>query len=280
MIRRPLAAIFSLTLPRKVRIFRNEFAPNGKPTIFAATHVFYDDIAAVLCCLKDVTYLLIENDGKESLPARSECFALGMNGIITVDRSDKQSRTEAFRKMVDVLNRSGNILLFPEAAWNFSPNEVVAKLHWGAIRVAESANANIAPVAVHMVGDEYCISIGRRVEPEHYSTPQETVTALRDAMATLVWELMIQNPPVQRKNITDECWLKHILEQCSKRPHESRVKEESFMYRQKDEISLGEVLADLHGIEYKSMAADYEQYKRIEWLIDGWTKPVRFNYTN
>ena len=34
------------------------------------------------------------------------------------------------------------------------------------------------------------------------------------------------------------------------------------MYRPKDEVSLGGVLADLYGIEYKSMAADYEQYKR------------------
>ena len=246
--------------------------PNGKPTVFAATHVFYDDIAAVLSCLDDVAYLLIENDGKESLPVWSERFALGMNGVITVDRSNKESRAEAFSKMIAILNRSGNILLFPEAAWNFSPNEIVTKLHWGAIKLAKSANANIVPVALHMVGDDCFVFIGSPVE--------YNVEALRDAMATLVWELINQNPSVQRKNITDEYWLKHIGEQCAKRPQESRAVEESFMYRPKGEISLGEVLAEMHGIEHKSMAADYLQYRRIDELIDNWTKSVRLNYKN
>ena len=40
------------------------------------------------------------------------------------------------------------------------------------------------------------------------------------------------------------------------------------------------MLADLHGIEYNSVVADYEQRRHIERLIDNWTKPVRFIYTN
>ena len=272
LIHRPLAALVRLTLPCKVRLFRSDYVPNGKPTVFVATHVFYDDIAAVLSCLDDVAYLLIENDGKESLPAWTERFALGMNGVITVDRSNKESRAEAFSKMITVLNRSGNILLFPEAAWNFSQNEIVAKLHWGAIKLAKSANANIVPVALHMVGDECFVAIGSQVEYD--------VEALRDAMATLMWDLISQDPLVQRENITDEYWLEHICKQCEKRPQESREVEESFMYRPKGEISLGEVLAEMYGIEHKSMAADYVQYRRIEGLIDGWTKPVSFNYKN
>lgn len=276
LIHNPLAAIFKLSLGRKIKLIRNDFVPNGKPTIFAATHVFYDDIATILCCLKDSAYLLIEADNRESMPTGVDCLALELNGVVTVDRNDKQSRARAFDNMVNVLSFQGNILLFPEAAWNFSPNALVAKMHWGIIRIAEHANANVVPVAVNLVGNDYCVSIGNYFECQNYSSHSEAIDALRDEMATLVWELISLCPPAQREVLNDKYWLAHIREQCGKRPLEDRDKEEGYMFRSKGEISLGEVLADMHGLEYKSMAADYEQYCRIERLIGGWTKPVSF----
>ena len=274
MIHRPLTAIFSLSLPRKVRLLRNEFVPNDKPTIFVATHIFYDDIAAVLCCLRSAAYLLIGVESDDNLPPLKERVVARLNGVIGVERNNKQSRTEAFYEMVEVLNRRGDILVFPEAAWNFLPNAVVAKINWGAIRVAQHTGANIVPVAVNIIGNDYGVIIGSRFEYYNHTNPKDAIDALRDKMATLAWELISLNPLARRENLTYEYWLSHIREQYTKIPRKDQSKEESFMHRLKDEVSLGEVLADLHGIEYKSMAVDYEQYKRIERLIDGWNKPV------
>jgi|GEM_PF-831813 len=276
IIHRPLVAIFRLSLGRKVRLFRNDFVSNGKPTIFVATHVFYDDAAVALCCLKSAAYLLFGVESDDNLPSFKERFVARLNGVIGVERNNKQSRIEAFYEMVEVLNRRGDILVFPEAAWNFLPNTVVAKINWGAIRVAQHTGANIVPIAVNIVGNDYGVIIGNHFEYSNYTNSQEAVDSLRDKMATLAWELISLSPLAHRENLTYEYWLSHIREQFANMPRKDQSKEESFMYRPKDEVSLGEVLADLHGIEYKSMAADYEQHKRIERLIDGWTKPVRF----
>jgi len=178
--------------------------------------------------------------------------------------------------MVQILVKRGNILIFPEASWNISSALPVKKLWWGLLEIAKSTGANIVPVAIHMVGEEYCVIIGEKFEHEKFSSKSEQIGTLRDEMATLMWELIDMSSPIKRKQINDCYWLAHIQSNMNRASWLVITEEEGYAYRPKDEISLGEVHADLHGIEYKSMAADYEQHKRIERLIDGWTKPVRF----
>ena len=90
IIHKPLVAIFKLTLKRKVRLLRNDAKPNGKPVIYAATHVFYDDIAAVISSLDKSAHLLFGVEGPNNTPKLIERIALAMNGIIVVKRNDKK----------------------------------------------------------------------------------------------------------------------------------------------------------------------------------------------
>jgi len=271
-----MAAIFKLYLGKKVKLIRNDFIPNGKPTIFAAAHVFRNDIPAVLCSLQNAAHLLLGIDGVGNLASPIERCGLWMKGAITLKRGDKRSRAESFDKMVNILNHQGDLSVFPEAAWNFSPNVFVAKLNWGVMRAAEHTGANIVPVAVDIVGEDYCVIIGNQFEYENYSTRQEAIGSLRDSMATLAWELISLKPAVKRKNLTDEYWLAHIRASRKKRAQEYQHIEESYMYRPKGEISIGELLAEMHGIEYSSMSANYQQYRNIEQLIERWTSPITF----
>jgi 1-acyl-sn-glycerol-3-phosphate acyltransferase len=259
-------------LKRDVRLLRNDFTPNGKPTIYAATHVFYDDIAAVCCCLEQPAYLLLGIESSDNTPTFSERIALGLNGVIVVNRADKGSRTEAFDKMVAVLRKGGNVLMFPEGSWNLTPNLLVQKLHWGAIKVAEQSNANVVPVAVDIVDDDYYVIIGENFGWKKYTTYEEATIGLRDAMAALVWELISLKQQDARNNLEDSHWLNHIKAQYARMPRKNQLKEESYVFRPKDETSLGELLAELHGIPYRSMAADYKVHKQIDVLINNWTK--------
>lgn len=275
IIHKPLTAIFKVSLTHKVKLIRDDFQPNGRPVIYAATHVFVDDIAAVCCCLQECAFLLFGTDGLNNSLSFTDSLALYLNGVIKVDRNDKQDRAESVNKMVSVLKKKGNILIFPESAWNLSPNLLVQKLHWGILGVAERADANIVPVAVDLVNEEYCVIIGKCFECSELPGKQEAISVLRDMMAALVWELIGMKHTVQRKTLTDTYWLEHINKQFAHMPTEYRAIENNALFHPKNEISLGELLADLHGIEYKNMAVDYETRQKIERLIENWTRPIK-----
>ena len=274
LIHRPLVTIFRVTVKHKIRLVRDDFSDDGKPVLFAATHVFYDDIAAICCCLKKSAFVLLGVEGTGNTPNFLDRLALFLNGVIIFNRTNMGDRTESVRKMVAVLRKRGNVLLFPEGAWNLSPNLLAQKLNWGILDVAERSNANIVPVAVDLVNGEYRVIIGAKLERTDYGNKADMLIALRDAMATLTWELIRLKPKMKRQRTDDAYWLNYIQNQLARVPKQNQEKEESYVYRSKGEISLGELLADLHGIEYKSMAADYAAYQRVESLIKKWTKPV------
>jgi hypothetical protein len=277
IIHKPITAIFSRALSRKIKLIRNDYDENGKPTVFAVTHVFYDDLAVVCCCLKRAAYILNGIEGPNNTPSLAEYIALWLNGVILVNRSDKHSRAKAFDTVVEVLNRGGDVFICPESAWNFSPNVMICKLNWGAVKAAIQTEANIVPVAVDTVDDCYCVIIGDIFDYTKYNDLHQVVEELRSEMATLAWELISMKQPVKRKSLTDAYWLDHIKAQYVCMPLKDQSKEETYMYRPKGETNLGELLADMYGIEHKSMAVDYEAYRRVERLIDNWTKPIRYS---
>jgi hypothetical protein len=257
-----------------VVIIRNDFKHNGKPTIYTATHVFYNDISCIVSTIKDSMFLLYGGGGygffqKTSLPIADK-IGLWLNGRIIIDRGNKASRQKALHKMVNVLNSKGNILIFPESSWNMSPNLPVKKLHWGLLDAAKQANANIVPVAVQRVGNDYCVTIGESFNYAEYPTKREQITILRDKMATLMWELIEMKPPIKRASINDDYWLAHVNDNVKLAPCNSYSEEESYDFKPKGEISLGELLAEMHGIEYESMAGNYQTHRHIERLITNW----------
>jgi len=260
---------------RKIKLIRNSFVPNGRPTIYASTHVFRDDIACALSTIEENAFVLYGAGGDSDLP-RKEQIAFWLTGQIPVRRGEKESRRKSLQKIMQILKKQGNILIYPEASWNISSALLVKKLWWGLLEAAKSTEANIVPVAVWLVGEEYHVIIGENFKHKKFSSRDEQIAALRDEMATLTWTLIEMQPLARRKDISNEYWLGHIKRLFDSVPWLVIAEEENYDFRPKGEISLGEILAEMHGIEYKSMAADYEQYQRIERLIDCWTKPVRF----
>ena len=187
----------------------------------------------------------------------------------------KKSRNESAEKIISVLNKNGDVLIFPEGTWNFTPNLPVQRLNWGIINIAGHADVDIVPVAVDLIDKAYCVIIGESFKLSHYANVYDAVIGLRDAMTALTWELMCMKPTTKRCDLHDTYWLEYIKTQYARIPNKDQFIEESYVYRPKGEISLGELLADMHGIKYKSMAVDYEQHRRIMRLCDDWNKPVR-----
>lgn len=262
---------FGKTLTYKTRLYKNEYEKDGKPTIYSGTHVFFDDIAAICSLIDDNMYLVSDDDTKNCI-GFLEGIALYFNGVIFFEKSDKTAKKIATEQMIKVLKNGGNILIFPESTWNFRSNMPIRdELPWGLLNIAETTNANVVPVAINLVGDEYLVNVGKKLDIT--SDKKIDILKLTDEMATLVWELYELKEPLKRSEVgPDEIdWYNYIQEKCSGQYYDF-VKEEACAFRPEGKISLDEVIAEMFGMEYRSIASDYETYKKIRKLSDGFSR--------
>ena len=168
-------------------LFRDEPLPKG-PKIFAVTHTYSrEDIAWSISLAGEQSYLLT-NAWRELLYT-SDGIALWASGIILVDRYDKENRAASIEKAKRVLALGGNVMIFPEAVWNMSPNQIVRKLYSGVYRISREAKVPVIPISTMMYGNKFYVSRGQALHL-HSMEQQEALTVLRDNMATLKWEIM------------------------------------------------------------------------------------------
>ena len=168
-------------------LFREEPLPKG-PKIFAVTHTYSrEDIAWSISLAGEQSYLLT-NAWRELLYT-SDGIALWASGIILVDRYDKENRAASIEKAKRVLALGGNVMIFPEAVWNMSPNQIVRKLYSGVYRISREAKVPVIPISTMMYGNKFYVSRGQALHLDSMEQ-QEALTVLRDNMATLKWEIM------------------------------------------------------------------------------------------
>lgn len=155
----------------------------ASPILFCPTHCGKYDIQIMAEVLGTHQWALLSGDPHE-LPGTIEGTWLQLNGVIYVDRDDTIWRHRAKIEMIELLKDGGNVLIFPEGTWNFSENQPVLPLFRGVVDAAREANALIVPFALEVDDNSntYYVNVG---------APMRTVDlpALRDAMATLKWDL-------------------------------------------------------------------------------------------
>ena len=270
---------FEKTLPKDIHVYKNEYFPNGKPTIFVVTHVFYDDIAAVSCALKENSFLVTDTFSKESI-SLLDGIGLYLKGTIELNKSKdvtKEEKQEFSDQALKLLGNGADLLLFSESTYNFRPNQLVRDhLPFGALRLAEPHDCNVVPVAVDIVKGQYAVNIGKIFERKNDLI--EDIEILRDEMATLVWQLYELKRPVLREGILpDELdWYFEIQHRCNGRVFDFEL-EEDCAFRKKDEngneqVSLDEVVASLYNHKATPMSVDYDNYLEVKKLTR------KFNY--
>ena len=183
-----------------------------KPVIFAPTHIGGNDITSVFEAMKPHAWLLF-GDPKE-MYANAIGAVADINGIIAFDIFHKPDRAFAKEKMKRLLNAGGNLLCFPEGAWNVIPNQLVSPLYASTVELAITCDAYIVPVALCRDNDTmtYYVSFG---EPIDYSDKEVsekfTLTDdLRNTLASMKWEIMEQIPHIKHSDI-DEAYIEKFF---------------------------------------------------------------------
>ncbi len=191
---------------------------NDTPKIFACIHIGGNDVQRAFQVLGTPAYLMLGDPGYiYRMPIYQ---ALKLNGVIPLETKNREDRKIAYNRSVELLNNNGNLLIFPEGAWNVSPNLVVMKLFSGAVRMAQETGAEIVPIAVEQYDNKFYFNIG-----ENYSIPnnteysiQELTDDLRDKLSTLKWEIFESQPQLVRDNVPNnylDTFQNRIVERCN-----------------------------------------------------------------
>lgn len=181
------------------------------PIIYACTHIGWDDVEIAYCALRDPSWLLL-GDPRE-LYKSIDGLMLWMNGVICCETAEKRDRHISKETCIKLLQQGGNLLIFPEGAWNISENLPVMKLFTGTSEMAIRTGAEIVPVAIEQYGKKFIANIGTNISCSDYelSQKQALTDLLRDAMCTLKWEIIERYAAVSRSDISPDYWDNFLL---------------------------------------------------------------------
>lgn len=189
---------------------------DGKPLIFACTHIGGNDIQRAFQVIGDHAYLMLGNPG--ILYKKLIYQALLMNGVIPLETFDREDRKIAYEWSLDLLRNGGNLLIFPEGAWNVSPNVIVMKLFTGTVRLARETGARIIPIACEQYDNTFYFNVGEgyTIDSDTTKSPEQLTAELRDKLATLKWDIIISQPVLKREDVpTVEEFQQEIVERCN-----------------------------------------------------------------
>lgn len=107
----------------------NELPKLSGNVIYVINHSCkYDGPVTGLCIPKHFYYFM----GKQRLEIVDRIFFF-LNGIIYVDRMDKNHRKQIKGKVEKLLRRGKSLLICTEGTWNYLPSAPLLPLYWGCI---------------------------------------------------------------------------------------------------------------------------------------------------
>ena len=173
---------------RKLYICCDKRVKTNKPIIYAGTHIGGVDIETSFEAIRNPCWLFL-GDPRE-VYKNFDGILLGLNGVICLDSKDKNDRRIAKEAAIQLLKHKGNLLIYPEGAWNISENLPVTELFLGTVEIAMESNADIIPIAIEFYGNDLFVAIGKNIDLRNTSQNKFFINQLlRDNLATLKWEI-------------------------------------------------------------------------------------------
>lgn len=164
---------------KKIRMILNKFCGydivvegiekiDGLVGIYAHTHQSKCDHINLIASNPNHTIIL----NSAVLSKLYKCV-LSINGVLYVDKSDKDNKNKAKIEIVKLLLQGKSVTIFPESAWNCSPNKLHLPLYIGLVDIARKTQVPIIPVVQEYVYDEVKVDGIERIKKVyiHYGKP-------------------------------------------------------------------------------------------------------------
>lgn len=199
LIRPVLSLIASFRVPYKVAIEQPCCLLPNKPVIYAVNHFCFADTPIMGRITPRRSYILL---GKQRL-GFSDWLYFILNGVIFVDRKDKEDMAASKQAMSAYLHIGRSIVMFPEGTWNLTENQLMLPMKWGIIDIAKETGAQIIPTVLQYDREKKKCFV--RFDVPMVFTPEdskaEAIIALRDTLATMRWDFWERNGTFSRASL-------------------------------------------------------------------------------
>lgn len=200
----------------------------NRPIIFAVNHSNSQDIPIACKAIKKHGYLLI---GKQPLEFLDELF-FKLNGVVFVDRKDKEDTKLSKDAMVSYLKNGVNMIMFPEGTWNMTDQQLIMNMKWGIIDIAKESNAQIIPVILdYDKNKKKChVKFGDSMLVDEKTNKKDAIEELRDRMASLRWSFIDESILHKREDLDIDALRKGIHDEIYEYPKLDYEYEKSVVY--------------------------------------------------
>lgn len=196
-----------------IEFINSELEPTDKQRVFAVSHIGKWDFEIVNEVIKPHFHILASDF--MNMHGKFAGYAMNAFGVIFVDEQDKEDRANTKKMMEAVLLQGDNMMIFPEAAWNLSENEIIYDIAFGTVDVAMATDSVIVPISMEQYGKRFVINIGKNFIP---TNKVDSTRELRDIMATLKYEIWEREGITKRSDIPYDYWDKFLRERVSEWP--------------------------------------------------------------
>lgn len=187
----------------------------GTPKIYAATHIGGNDIQRTFEAIKYHAYLFLGDP--KGIYTDLTGIILYLNGAICLETDNKNDRNIAYKRALELLRRNGNLLIYPEGAWNITDNLPVMGLYKGVINMAKETGAEIVPIAIEQYNNNFYVNIGTNYSISDKKDIKEANKDLRDKLATLKWEIFEKQGVSLRADVPNsysDIFKQSIIDRC------------------------------------------------------------------
>lgn len=141
-------------------------------------------------------------------------MVLSINGVVYVNKFDKESKKKAKLEMMRLLLSEKSVTIFPESAWNLSPNKLHLPLYMGFIDMAKKTGKPIIPVVQEYYYDNSKLDGIERIKKVHVvygnpifvgqlDNPFEKLEEYSNQISTIRWDLISKNKSYKRNEISN-----------------------------------------------------------------------------
>lgn len=233
------------------RIFRKQtvtiignYKKQKGQVIFACTHISQNDLENIYKTLGRGCWWFVGDPCV--LYKDISGLLLYLNGSILMETGDKDDRRIAYLRAVEVLRGGGSLMIYPEGARNTSENVPVWELFRGTAKMAMATNVKIVPIAIEQFEKRFVINFGKELFPKDFADNTSLTQRLREALATLKWEIWEREGLFARNSLPDD-YREQYMQTFAHRlaPWDTLGSVERTRYHTKAEIEQKEVEAHL-----------------------------------
>lgn len=241
LLRPVLSLIAGFRVPYQVILEQPCRLLPDKPAIYAVNHSCFADTPIMGRITPRRSYILL---GKQRL-GFSDWLYFILNGVIFVDRKDKEDMAASKLAMTAYLSKGRSIVMFPEGTWNLTENQLILPMKWGVIDVAQKTGAQIIPTVLEYSREQKkCfVRFGEPMVVSPENSKAEAITALRDTMAAMRWAFWERNGLFSRAELDLDAEQKKLFYAVEEYPPIDWEYESSCIYHPYDEP--GETFAHL-----------------------------------